>query len=187
MKTFRSDAACATVPVSNSNDKNPGCQADLLSELHRRISKPNEAGCTVWMGPLDKFGKPVLCVNGEYYQPHRVLWANAREPLRPSDWVYRTRSLCKKMLCMTVEHMHVSSENLFNSRTRHGAAISIVPHVDTAIPLPVPMSMVKQDNQSLAMRMVCDGEDIDIIEAITNVPQRVLKQYMLAASRNRSK
>jgi hypothetical protein len=106
-----------------------GVIQELLKEVHEVtgasvVGKPH----TVWTGAKDQYGKPVFYHKGSYYQPHRVIYEHRYgHPLRQSDWVYRDTERCREILCMTPEHMSVSSENSDGTRTRYHAAVSVNP------------------------------------------------------------
>ncbi len=106
-----------------------GVHLELLKLVQEVTATPviGKLRCTTWSGPKDRYGKPTLYYKGSYYQPHRVVYEHRYGPLRQSDWVYRDAKECRDILCMTPEHMSVSSENVDGTRTRHHAAVSIDP------------------------------------------------------------
>ncbi len=104
-----------------------GVHGELLKYVQEvtAASAVGKPPCTVWVGAKDLYGKPTLYHKGSYYQPHRVAYEGKYGPIRQTDWVYRNTQNCRNILCMTPEHMSVSSENIDGTRTRHGPATQI--------------------------------------------------------------
>lgn len=82
-----------------------------INDFHELILPPNEAGCRLWNGPVDRMGYGRCCVEGRRAAPHRLMWEMANGDLPKGVPLLHLcmdrygRDDLSYRLCCTLEHL----------------------------------------------------------------------------------